>query len=238
MRSAPAKRANWSGGQCPVAEENPVVRAEAQRESHRQATTPPSRSAPLQPANRPSLPAQRGLPTILEIQLAILGGHVPGLLVLANHALAYRTHEKDRPDATQAPPAANELFQGKKAVFQRCGRGTEQQSQSHHEKIVWLSYLPRPGTRALSHTWQTTRAATYPRILLTSHLLCPEADRAQVINRQMRQGPAGNLELEVERPTQADRRKLGRRQDYHYADNPGQIRTRANALEAGKHQTP
>jgi hypothetical protein len=74
--------------------------------------------------------------------------------VLANHALAYRTHEKDRPDAAQAPPAANELFQGKKAVFKRCGRGAEQQSQSNHEKIVWLSYIPHPGTRVLSHIHQ------------------------------------------------------------------------------------
>jgi hypothetical protein len=90
----------------------------------------------------------------LEIQLTILGGHVPGLPVLANHALAYRTHEKDRPDAAQAPPAANELFQGKKAVFKRCGRGAEQQSQSNHEKIVWLSYIPHPGTRVLSHIHQ------------------------------------------------------------------------------------
>ena len=93
---------------------------------------------------------------------------VPGLLVLANHALANRADEKGRPDVAQAPPATNELFQGKKAVFQRCGRGAEQQSQSDLEKIVWLSYLPRPGTRALSHPWQTTRAGAHPRILLTS----------------------------------------------------------------------
>jgi transposase len=52
--------------------------------------------------------------------------------------------------------AAAQLWQGQKAVFQRCGRGTEQQSQSNHEKILWLSHLPYPGTRALSLTWQTT----------------------------------------------------------------------------------
>ena len=45
------------------------------------------------------------------------------------------------------------IFHG---VFQRRGRGAEQQSQSNHEKIIWLSYLPYPGTRALSLTWQTT----------------------------------------------------------------------------------
>jgi len=37
-----------------------------------------------------------------------------------------------------------------------------------HEKIVWLSHLPHPGTRALSLTWKTTRARAYPWILPTS----------------------------------------------------------------------
>jgi transposase len=63
--------------------------------------------------------------------------------------------KKNRPDVARSPRAAAQLFQGQKTVFQRCGRGPEQQSQSHHEKILWLSHLPYPGTRALSLTWQT-----------------------------------------------------------------------------------
>ena len=54
------------------------------------------------------------------------------------------------------PRPAAQLFQGQKAVFQRRDRGAEQQSQSDHEKILRLPYLPHPGTRALSLTWQTT----------------------------------------------------------------------------------
>ncbi len=60
-------------------------------------------------------------------------------------------------------------FKARKQFFQRGDRRAEQQSQSHYETIVWLSHLPDPGTRALSHTWQVTRTGAGPRILLTSH---------------------------------------------------------------------
>src|ERR1035437_2073310 len=106
--------------------------------------------------------SQRRFSAILGVQLADLGRHVPGFLVLSNHAQSHRADEEDRSDATCSPSAAAELFQGQKGVLQRCGRGAEQQSQSNHEKIVWLSHLPHPGTRALSLTWQTSRAEAYP----------------------------------------------------------------------------
>ena len=89
-------------------------------------------------------------------KLAHLGRHVPGFLVPPNDAIPHRADEEDRPDVARSPRAAAQLFQGQKADFQRCGRGAEQQSQSNHEKILWLSHLPHPGTRALSLTWQTT----------------------------------------------------------------------------------
>jgi hypothetical protein len=79
-----------------------------------------------------------------------------GFLVSANDAIPHRPDEKDRPNVARSPRAATQLFQGQKADFQRCGRGTEQQSESNHEKILWLSHLSHPGTRALSLTWQTT----------------------------------------------------------------------------------
>ena len=73
-----------------------------------------------------------------------------------NDAIPHRADEEDRPDVARSPRAAAQLFQGQKTDFQRCGRGAEQQSQSNHEKILWLSHLPHPGTRALSLTWQAT----------------------------------------------------------------------------------
>src|SRR5438477_11110748 len=91
-----------------------------------------------------------------------LGRHVPGLLVLSNHAQPHRADEENRPDTAHPSRAPAELFKSQKGVFQRRGRGLEQQSQSNHEKIVRLPHFPHPGTRALSLTCQTTRAGAYP----------------------------------------------------------------------------
>jgi transposase len=91
-----------------------------------------------------------------RIHLAHLGRHVLGFLVLSNHAIPYRADEETRPHLARSPYPAAQLFQGQEAVFQRCDRGAQQQGQSNHEKILWFSHLPHPGTRALSLTWQTT----------------------------------------------------------------------------------
>jgi transposase len=53
-----------------------------------------------------------------------------------------------------APGADSQLLQGAKADFQRRCRGPEQQSQSHHEKVLRLSHLPGTRTGPLSLTWQ------------------------------------------------------------------------------------
>ncbi len=118
--------------------------------------TPLAGSAPLQPANRSRLSPQGRFPAVLELQLARLGRHVPGLLVLPGHAFPHRAHEENRSDASRPPATAAQLFQGQKATFQRASRGVKQQSQSHHEKIVRLPNLPHPRTGALSRTWQAT----------------------------------------------------------------------------------
>jgi len=115
-----------------------------------------------QPANRPRLSAQGRLPAVLEIQLASLDGDIPGLLAPPNHAQPHRAHEADRPYAARSPRAVTQLLQGPKAVLQRRGRGSEQQSQGNHEKIVRLPDLPYPGTRALSLTWPVAGAGAYP----------------------------------------------------------------------------
>src|SRR5882672_5116469 len=124
------------GGPRAVVEEISLVCSEAQRKSHPQATPPSARSTPLQPANRPCVSAQRRLSTVLGIQLAALGGPVPGLLVLSNHAQPHRTDEDNRPHAPHTPRVTAELFQGQEGVFQWRGRGVEQQSQSNYEKIL------------------------------------------------------------------------------------------------------
>lgn len=77
-------------------------------------------------------------------------------------AIPYRADEENRPHLARSPYPAAQLFQGQEAVFQRCDRGAQQQGQSNHEKILWFSHLPHPGTRALSLTWQTTPAGAYP----------------------------------------------------------------------------
>src|SRR5437763_7057786 len=61
-----------------------------------------------------------------------------------------------------------QLFSRSETAFQRSCRGSEQQGQSHHEKILRFPHLPLPRTCALSLTWQITRAGIDPRILLTN----------------------------------------------------------------------
>ena len=53
------------------------------------------------------------------IQLAGLGGQVPGRLVQASDAFAHRTGEEVRPNCARAPGAAAQLLQGQEAVLQR-----------------------------------------------------------------------------------------------------------------------
>src|ERR1017187_8642732 len=94
---------------------------------------------------------------------------MPGATALKRMpSFAYRTHEEDRPFATQSSRTHLELLPCSKATFQRRRGGLEQQGQSHYEKIVRLSNLPRPRTRPLSLTWQAARAGVHPRFLLTS----------------------------------------------------------------------
>src|ERR1019366_9390366 len=89
-------------------------------------------------------------------------------MVSAGDALADRTHEEDRTLNARAPRTDSQLFPRSKAAFQRGCRGSEQQSQSHYEKILRIPHLPLPRTRALSLTWQITGAGINPRFFLTN----------------------------------------------------------------------
>src|SRR5215472_6763332 len=155
MKSALRRIAQDGPGRPPAAaEEIALVRAQAQTESLCSAEAPSARSAPLQPPDRPCLSPQRRFSAVLGIHLSHLGRHVPGFLVLSNPAKPYRADEENRPHLARSPYPAAQLFQGQETVFQRCDRRAEQQGQSNHEKILWLSHLPNPGTRPLSLTWQ------------------------------------------------------------------------------------
>jgi transposase len=66
-------------------------------------------------------------------------------------------------------------FRAQKLLSSGVVEGSEQQSQSHYEKILRFPHLPLPRTRALSLTWQTARARINPRVFLTSPRLI--ADR-------------------------------------------------------------
>src|SRR5215831_8923596 len=97
-----------------------------------------------------------------------MGRQVPRRVAPPNHAVPHRTHEEDRSFVTQSSRTHPKLFPRSKAAFQRRRGGLEQQSESHHEKIVWFSHLPRPRTRPVSLTWQAARTRVHPRVFLTS----------------------------------------------------------------------
>jgi hypothetical protein len=80
----------------------------------------------------------------------------------------HRTDEEDRPLTARSPRTEPELFPCVETAFQRRHRGPEQQSQSHHEKILWLSHLPLSRTRPVSLTWQAARTEIHPRFFLTN----------------------------------------------------------------------
>src|SRR5438270_795883 len=66
------------------------------------------------------------------------------------------------------PEKSTRVLELLQAAFQWRRGGPEQQGQSHYEKIVRLSHLPRSRTRPVSLTWQAARTGLYPRFLLMS----------------------------------------------------------------------
>src|ERR1039458_2709222 len=89
-------------------------------------------------------------------------------MVSPGDALPHRAHEEDCPLNARTPRTGPQLFPRSEVALQRRRRRAEQQSQSHYEKILWISYLPLPRTRALSLTWQTTGTGVNPRFFLTN----------------------------------------------------------------------
>src|SRR5438477_11351984 len=92
-------------------------------------------------------------------------------MVPTGDALSHRTDEEDRSLTARSPRTDPELLPRSKTAFQWRRRGPEQQSQSHPEKVLRLSYLPLPRTRPLSLTCQAARTRIHPRFFLTSQRL-------------------------------------------------------------------
>src|SRR5436190_21881001 len=107
-------------------------------------------------------------------------------MVPSGDALPPRADEENRSLTARTPRTNPQLLSGSKAAFQRRRRGSEQQSQSHHEKILRVPHLPLPRTRALSLTWQTARARINPRVFLTNQLFkqCLPAGALSLLGRQ------------------------------------------------------
>src|SRR5262249_25998197 len=79
-----------------------LVLVEASREPDREADGQAGRGVEVQFADGTCLPAPGGLPALLGIPLALLGGVLPDRMVCAGHAFADRAHEEGGPDVAEA----------------------------------------------------------------------------------------------------------------------------------------
>src|SRR6476646_395308 len=78
---------------------------------------------------------------------------VPRPMVSLGDALADGSDEDIRLMIRRPPRTHPQLFSRSERVLQRRNRGSEQQSKSHYEKILWVPNLPSHRTGALSFTW-------------------------------------------------------------------------------------
>jgi len=97
-----------------------------------------------------------------KLRVHSLGRQIPRPLVPASDALAHRTDEEGRQNATHPSRAHPQVFSRPERVFQRRNRGPQQQGQSHREKILRIPNLPSHRTGLISFTWQAARAGTHP----------------------------------------------------------------------------
>src|ERR1700693_2095868 len=122
-------------------------------------------------------------------------------MVSPGDAFPHRAHEEDRPVHARTPRTDSQLFPCSEAALQQRRRGPEQQSQSHHAKILRFPNLPLPRTRPLSLTWQITGVEINPRFFLTNRKIDRDPCRAtarvgsgKAITRHAGDGTAENGE--------------------------------------------
>ena len=128
------------------------------------------RASEDEPAHGQSLPAQGGLPALLELHLPRVGRIVSPALVFAYDEKQHRTDERHRQDAAASSRAHPQLVQGQEAVQQRHCRGLEPEMESDGEKSIRIPHLQGTANRFIPSAWRFTRATIHPRILLTSRI--------------------------------------------------------------------
>jgi hypothetical protein len=152
VRAAEARRLAQDG--FPASPQaNPMVRAQAQGQSHPHATLPAPRSLALQPQDGAGVSAQGRLSAVLGLRLTSPGRQVSRRLVPTGHALPHRADEEDCQDPSRPPRAHPQLFPCQEAVLQRGGRGPQQQGQTHHAKILRFPHLSRHRNCFISRSW-------------------------------------------------------------------------------------
>ena len=78
---------------------------------------------------------------VLGIRESCLGREVPRPVVYTDDALKARTDEEGGPHFAKSSGADSQLVSSQRRTFLRRCRGVQQQSQTDHQKIVWLSHL-------------------------------------------------------------------------------------------------
>src|SRR6266446_9983461 len=87
-------------------------------------------------------------------------------MVHTHHAVAIGTDEACGADAARASVAAPQLVSRPRHNFRWRRGGIQQQSETDHQKSVWLSNVRSDRNCVVSSTWQLTRARIRPQILV------------------------------------------------------------------------
>jgi hypothetical protein len=127
-----------------------LVSAEASREPDRSPIDQAQRVAAVQSSHHSRLPAQGGIPALLGIRLAGLGGEIHESVVHEGAALAFGADAKDRAHAARSSVSHSQLVRGARTGVPRCRRGSEQPPESESQKVLRLSNLRSDQNHALS----------------------------------------------------------------------------------------
>src|SRR6266404_9699093 len=87
-------------------------------------------------------------------------------MVHTHHAVAIGTDEACGADAARASVAAPQLVSRPRHNCRWRRGGIQQQSETDHQKSVWLSNVRSDRNCVVSSTWQLTRARIRPQILV------------------------------------------------------------------------
>src|SRR5713226_8390165 len=97
-------------------------------------------------------------------------------MVCPGDALPHRADEEGRAHAAASSAAALELVSRPWGDFGRRRRGLQQQSETDHQKGLWLSVISLYRNRPVPYVGSATGAESYPQILLKTRLFVPKCD--------------------------------------------------------------